>query len=212
MLCATKSAVKPPIWLFAALILLGNPVLAADQRTLSAHNSAIKFSVQILGVIKKSGQFTDFNGRFERQSGSPQKALVWLSIRSDSAQMRSKKDTEMVKGDSFFAAAQFPEVRFDSEPFDAKILLDTKTSHAISGHLSLRGKRLPETLNLKVLACVELTALEKCSFQVNGKLDRARYGMQSHRAFVGDDVRLSLTIHSEGEVESGKAQGELQKE
>jgi len=209
---AKKCAVKLPVWLLTAVISLGNQVFASDQRILSAQNSSIEFSVQILGVIKKNGQFTDFNGRFERQTGSPEKAFVWLSIRSGSARMRSKKDTEMVKGEDFFAATQFPEVRFDSEPFDAKLLFDSKASHPINGHLSLRGRRLPETLNLKVLACVELAALDKCSFQVDGKLNRARYGMQSHRAFVGDDVRLSLTIHSEGEVESGKAQGELQKE
>lgn len=197
MCYAEKCRAKWSIWLLAAAISLDNPAFAGDQRKFNASNSSIEFSVQILGLLKKRGQFTDFDGRLERTVGAPKKASVWVSIRSNSAQMRSKKDTEMVKDASFFAAERFPEVRFESNPFDATLLLDDKTSHPISGYLSLRGKRLPEMLNLKVLSCKSLSALEKCSFEVSGKLGRARYGMQSHRAFVGDDVLLSLTIQSE---------------
>ena len=195
------------IWLIAAAISLNNLAFASGQHNFSARDSSLEFSVQILGLLKKSGQFTDFDGRLERTVGAPKTASVWLSIRSNSAQMRSKKDTEMVKGASFFAAAKFPEVRFESEPFDATLLLDIKSAHPISGYLSLRGKRLSETLNLQVLSCKNLAALEKCSFQVSGKLGRARYGMQSHRAFVSDDVLLSLTIQGEVAGEAGKVVG-----
>ncbi len=164
------------------------------QRDFGASNSSLEFTVQILGVIKKRGQFTEFSGQLARQLNAPNKVRVQLRIHSQSAAMRSKKDTEMVKGENFFAASQFPEVRFESDAFDAAQLVNTKALHAISGYLSLRGKRLEETLTLKVLSCVDIDALEKCSFQVTGKLGRARYGMQSHRAFVGDDVRLTLVI------------------
>jgi polyisoprenoid-binding protein YceI len=204
---AAKCLVNGSIGLLAAAISLGSPAFASGKHDFSASNSSLEFSVQILGVLKKRGQFTEFNGRLERTAGEAKTASVWLSIRSDSAQMRSKKDTDMVKGANFFAAADFPEVRFESEPFDATLLLDNKVPHPISGYLSLRGKRLSETLNLQVLSCKNLAALEKCSFQVSGKLGRAHYGMQSHRAFVGDDVRLSLTIQSEAAGEAGKVVG-----
>lgn len=180
-------------WLLAA-ILCSSFAFASDRQDITAQSSSLEFSVQILGVLKKRGHFGEFNGHLKRQSGAANTAAVYLTIRSDSAVMRSKKDTEMVKGEDFFASAKFPEVRFESAAFDAGLLLDTQALHAISGHLSLRGKRLPETLTLKVLSCDKLDALEKCSFQVTGELGRARYGMQSHRAFVGDDVRLTLVI------------------
>jgi len=208
---AAKCPVKSPIWLLAAAISSGNLSFASDQHTFSADNSSLEFSVQILGVLKKSGQFSDFNGRLERPLDSPTKASVSLSIRAGSAQMRSKKDTEMVKGEDFFAASQFPEVRFESEPFDAKLLLDPHVKHPISGYLSLRGRRLSEILNLKVLGCAELAELEKCSLQVAGKISRTRYGMQGHRAFVSDDVQLSLTIHGSAGTAGVNPQTDIQK-
>jgi polyisoprenoid-binding protein YceI len=165
----------------------------AERRLFSEQNSELRFSVSIVGVLRKHGIFDEFQGELSRAAGSDE-VRVTLRIHSASARMKSARDTKQVQSDAFFASEQFPHIDFVSQPFAASWLRARQTSHAIRGQLSLRGQSFPETLYLQVRDCPPQRALTACSFSVQGIISRKRYGMRSHRAFVSDAVQLDVRI------------------
>jgi polyisoprenoid-binding protein YceI len=90
----------------------------------------------------------------------------------------------------FFDAADYPDIRFVSDPLPQAVL---ERGGPLPGRLSLRGVTAPVSFTLHPLHC-EGAPPAPCRIALNGALQRSGFGMTAHRTALSDQVELSLTI------------------
>ncbi|HEX7370811.1 MAG TPA: YceI family protein, partial [Rhodanobacteraceae bacterium] len=86
-------------------------------------------------------------------------------------------------------AAQFPVIRFESDPFP---LGELTSGGILRGMLTLRGQQHPVKLALQASDCPRQPL--ECVIRVKGEISRSAFGMHGWRGVLSDGVMLDLRI------------------
>jgi polyisoprenoid-binding protein YceI len=173
-------------WLLPALPLAAPP--PAGYRIDSAHSQAA-FGVRLLWLHEINGRFRHIDGAV-LPGLQPGTVVVSADIAVDSVAMDSARMRRWVLAPEFFDAADYPDIRFVSDPLPQAVL---EHGGPLPGRLSLRGVTAPVSFTLHPLHC-EGAPPAPCRIALNGALQRSGFGMTAHRTALSDQVELSLAI------------------
>lgn len=179
---------RPSYGAFAAAALL---VMAARAESPPDAAPPASFRVRLFGVTHVEGHFERVDARLVGDDDGRERidAVIDLS----SLRMDSPRQLAWARSDEFFDAADYPEIRFESEPVR---LAELGSGDHVDGQLSLRGERHPVALWISSIACAE-PAPAPCCASAHTAVSRARFGMTSQRAFLSDRVELAFELRIE---------------
>ena len=150
----------------AALLLSAGPGLASTW-TIDAGASKLGFS----GTQTEqpfSGTFKRWNGTIDFDPAKPEAALLTITVDTGSATTGDTQRDEALPGEDWFAAAKFPEAKFEANGFSPK----SGDSFETTGKLTIRG------ISKEVMLPFTLVVSGNTAHAVGkGKLVRTAFGV-----------------------------------
>ena len=187
---------KKNIFTLAAGLLIASTAIAGEWKLDPAH-SKIRFSAPYLLISETEGDFKKFNGNFtsSKEDWTDMKATLTVDVNSIST------DNEMrdghLKGDDFFNAAKYPDIRFES--ISMKKIGDKQ--YLLTGNLTIRDVTRQVSLPLVYGGVVkDPWGNLKAGFKAAGKINRQEYGLKysnaaaSGEAVVGDEIEFTADL------------------
>ncbi len=159
--------------------------------SIDAARSQAQFSVRKLLFAHVRGTFPGLSGRLRRIDThiGADLAQVDAALEVAGLEMDDDDDRAHALGANFFDAAQFPVIRFDSDPFPLDELASGGT---LRGLLTLHGERHPVSLVLLPSDCPRQPLA--CVIRVRGVIVRSAFGMGAWRGVLSNKVELDLRI------------------
>lgn len=198
----TKAAFLALPLLAAAPILAQNgapplPGLVDPSRVAAGTYAVDNHHAQILWTVNHFG-FNDYFGVFGQPTGTltidpakPNDAKVKINIPiNELATSRADLTKHMMTAD-FFNAAQFPNASFESTKVEAN-----GTKAKITGNLTLLGVTKPVTLDAEFTGAGKnpMTQKDTIGFHATTSLKRSDWGMTKYVPFVGDSVKIDISV------------------
>jgi polyisoprenoid-binding protein YceI len=182
------------IHLLLALLVLPAVAVAQTVWTIDKPHTRIGFSVAHMVVSETEGNFTDFDGKVTSKAADFNGANVEFTARTASVYTGDEKRDMHLRGDEFFDAEKFPEMKFKGD------LVKEGTRYILKGNLTLRDVTQPVTFQVVYGGTVKAFGTEKAGFKLSGKINRQDYGLkwsktvESGGLVVGNEVTINCKI------------------
>ncbi len=163
---------------------------------IDASHSDILFKVKHLMITTVTGQFKNFDATLTAEKEDFSDAQISFTADVNSIDTRSEQRDGHLKGDDFFNAEKFPELKFTSTSF-------TKNGdgYVLKGDLTIRD--ITKSIELKADyngAMVDPWGQKKVGFEAEGKIKRKEFGLswdavtEAGGVVVSDEVKLQLNV------------------
>lgn len=186
----------------AALIALSaiaaGPASAEPQRfKIDPAHSFPHFAVSHLGFSTHRGRFDRTTGTVELDAAAGRGRIV-VEIDAGSVDTGDPELEKQLRSDSFFDAATFPTLRFES----SDVRFDGDRPVSASGTLTLRGVSKPVEITIERYNCGLHPLLRQriCGAEASATIRRSDFGMSKFPSMIGDEVAISLQV--EGVLET----------
>jgi len=159
-------------------------------------HSNVKFTVTHMTVSEVEGSFKIFEGTLEHTKADFTDAKVNFSVDVNSVNTDNERRDGHLKGEDFFNAAQFPQMKFVSTGI--KSLGNNK--YQLMGNLTIRDVTKPVVFDVTYGGSVNTQRGKKAGFKAKGTINRFDYNLKWDRAteagglVVGKDVELQLNV------------------
>lgn len=171
--------------------------MAQTKWNLDKSHSSVKFSVQHLVISETEGNFKMFDGSVNSPAADFNNAQVNFTVDVNSINTDDEKRDAHLKGDDFFNAEKFPQMKFKSTSFK-KV---KGNMYTMEGDLTIRDV----TKKVKFAVVYNGTVKDpwgntKAGFKASSKINRKDYGLkwsattEAGGAVVGDDVQLLVNV------------------
>jgi polyisoprenoid-binding protein YceI len=166
------------------------PALAASAETIriDGTRSEARFVVHLRIGMRTDGRIPKVSGELQGDAAQGWQVLVVADGRSLVVKGPRWMDRS-TRSPAFLDVEAHPEIRFQSERFSERLL---HAGGRIRGRLTLRGLTQPVSFRLLPSACAHPG--RDCDMQVNGTIDRKKFGMTAHSLTVRDDVELHMRV------------------
>lgn len=182
---------------FAAVSMLATQ--AQSTWKVDAVHSNVRFTVSHLVVSEVEGSFKKFDGTCVNPNAGDDFSKASIDFTIDVASINT--DNEMrdnhLKGDDFFSADKFPQMRFKSKSM-------TKTgdkTYKLVGDMTIRDVTKPVELTVTYGGTAkDPYGNTKAGFKVQGTINRVAYGlkwnpmMEAGGSVVGEDVSFRANL------------------
>ena len=150
----------------------------------------VHFRVKAL-VGGYEGDFVSPDGAVTIDPARPDRAAVDIVFPVEKLTTGDASTDAMLKGDSFFAMAQFPTIRFTAQNAP---LVRSDAPTPIAGELTMHGQTRPVTLSVRLVGTAPDEAPGPSTLHFVGAMtvERSQFGMGFGRPFVSDKVDLSI--------------------
>jgi len=162
-----------------------------------ASHSQIGFRVKHMVISTVSGMFKNFTVDVETQGDDFTTAKVNVTVDTASVDTGSDQRDGHLKGDDFFHAGEFPQMKFVSDRVEK---VNDERWH-LHGNLTIRDITKPVTLDVEFGGVVkDPWGMTRAGFAVSGKISRTDYGLKWNAALetggmvVADDVRINCEV------------------
>lgn len=185
------------------LLLFGALTLSATQShgqsskwAVDKSHSNVKFTVTHMTVSEVDGSFKVFEGGMEHTKADFSDAKVSFTIDVNSINTDNTNRDEHLKGDDFFSAAQYPQIRFVGTSM--KPLGGNK--YQLSGNMTVKDVTKPVTWELTYGGVVNTQRGRKAGFKAKTTINRFDYNLKWNRAVeagglvVGENVDIVVNI------------------
>lgn len=179
--------------LAASLLLGGLPLAQAAEYVIDPTHTYASFEIDHHGFSLQRGWFTQSSGMIdfdpEAKSGRVDIRIAVASLDTGMA----KRD-DILRGDNWFKAKDYPDILFRSEQLHFS---DDKLT-AVDGQLVMLGQIRPLRLEIARFKCGLNLATRKrgCGADAYGVLRRSEFGMEQGLPFIGDEVRLRIQVEA----------------
>lgn len=173
------------------LVGLSLSARAADDYTIDAANSSVRFSVSHFLLFTAHGRFDTISGNITldraARDGSLDVAIIASSINTDHAQR-----DENLRSPNFFNTAAHSRVIYQSSAVKYADQIPVK----VEGSLTLLGVTRPVALDISSLQCeTEPTnKREVCHATASTQINRSDFGMTYGLPLIGDEIKLIFDI------------------
>ena len=180
----------------AALLLAATPAAAAsttpEKYTFDPAHTQVMFSVSHLGMSHSHGRFGKFDGYFTFDVKKPETSVIDVTIDATSIDMGSKEWEDHICGADFLNTDKFPKMTFKS----TAVKRTGPMNGTVTGDLTLLGVTKPVTLDVTFNKAGRHPYMKNlvAGFSINGKLNRADFGMAKHIPDVGDEVKIMIEV------------------
>lgn len=171
------------------------PVAAAAWATaVDPTTSHIGFTLETRWGQVLTGEFPEYDGEVVVLADGRQQ----VRLRLDARAMRIVDHpgyTRFARGGGFFDVAEWPRVKFMSDPYAPALL---RLGGPLGGRLSLRGVERDEVFQVHPSACARPG--HDCDIVASGSVHRADYGMTRWGFVLTGDVlfELRIRLHDDG--------------
>ena len=142
----------------------------ATKWNLDPSHSEVQFKVKHMVISTVTGNFDHFNAGVESNSNDFSDAKFEFDAKVDSINTKNSDRDGHLKSADFFAAEQFPEMKFEST--------SGIQNGKIEGTLEIRGEKKPITLNADFGGVItDPWGLERAGFEFSGEINRKDYGL-----------------------------------
>jgi polyisoprenoid-binding protein YceI len=175
--------------LFAALLA---PAHAAEYTIDPSHTYA-SFEIDHLGFSTQRGQFNRSSGIVEFDAET-KTGRIDISIESASLDTGFELRDNVLRGDDWFKAKDFPYIFFRSQ----KLIFTEEKLSAVDGVLVMLGESRPMRLEVTRFKCgLNLASRQRgCGADAIGVLRRSEFGLNNGLPFIGDEVRLRVQVEA----------------
>jgi polyisoprenoid-binding protein YceI len=181
----------------AGILLISlNGMAQATKWAVDKGHSNVKFAVTHMTVSEVEGSFKIFDGTMEHTKADFTDAKINFSVDVNSVNTDNERRDGHLKGDDFFNAAQFPQMKFVSTGI--KALGNNK--YQLMGNMTIRDVTKPVVFDVTYGGSVNTQRGKKAGFKAKGTINRFDYNLKWDRAteagglVVGKDVELQLNI------------------
>ncbi|TXT32138.1 MAG: YceI [Rhodocyclaceae bacterium] len=177
------------VLLFAVLLA---PADAAEYTIDPSHTYA-SFEVDHLGFSTQRGQFNRSSGIVEFNP-EEKTGRIDISIEAASLDTGFELRDDVLRGDDWFKAKDFPYIFFRSQ----KLIFTEEKLSAVDGVLVMLGEIRPMRLEVSRFKCGLNLASRKrgCGADAIGVLRRSEFGLNNGIPFIGDEVRLRVQVEA----------------
>lgn len=165
----------------------------ATKWNLDPSHSEVQFKVKHMVISTVTGNFDHFNADVEANSDDFSDAKFEFDAKVDSINTKNADRDEHLKSADFFAAEQFPEMKFEST--------SGIQNGKINGTLEIRGEKKPITLNADFGGVItDPWGLQRAGFEFSGEINRKDYGLgwsqvtEAGGLVVSDKVKLLVNL------------------
>lgn len=150
--------------------------------------SRVGFAVRMRWLSRVEGSFDRFHGIVAALEGGWRR--VEVEVESGSVEVGGRQRmTEWAASDEFFDIENYPVIVFVSDPFAPALAIQ---GGQLPGDLSLRGTTARVAFDMRPAACARPG--HECPIIVEGRVSRAKFGMDAHRVAVQDRVELRFEV------------------
>ncbi|MGV0970581.1 YceI family protein [Empedobacter sp.] len=165
----------------------------ATKWNLDPSHSEVQFKVKHMVISTVTGNFDHFNADVEANSDDFSDAKLEFDAKVDSINTKNADRDGHLKSADFFAAEQFPEMKFEST--------SGIQNGKINGTLEIRGEKQPITLNADFGGVItDPWGLQRAGFEFSGEINRKDYGLgwsqvtEAGGLVVSDKVKLLVNL------------------
>lgn len=168
----------------------------ATKWVLDKSHSNIRFTVTHMVVSECEGSFKNFDGSFAAEKADFSDAKVNFTIDVNSINTDNEGRDKHLKGDDFFNAAQFPQIKFESTAFTPQ----GGNKYKLEGNLTVRDVTKPVVFDVTYGGTINGGRGAKAGFKAKTTIDRFVYGLKWNRMTeagglaVGKDVEVTVNI------------------
>lgn len=165
--------------------------VAAGTYAIDNNHAQIRWTVNHFGFNDYFGIFGQPTGSLTIDPAKPNDAKVNVTIPITEVATSSSGLTKHLMTPDFFDSAKFPTATFQSTKVEA-----SGTKAKITGNLTLLGVTKPVTLDAEFKGAGKnpFTQKETIGFQATTSLKRSDWGMTKFVPFVGDDVKIDISV------------------
>ena len=171
--------------------------MAITKWTVDPMHSQVEFKVRHLMITNVTGTFQHFDGTIETDGEDFTQGRVEFSVKVDSIDTANDQRDGHLKGDDFFSAEKFPEIKFKSTSF--KHL--SGENYELTGNLTIRDQSKPVTLTVEYGGvATDFYGNTKAGFTVTGKINRKDFGLvwsgvtETGSVVVSDEVKINADL------------------
>ncbi|MBA3665032.1 MAG: YceI family protein [Bacteroidetes bacterium] len=175
--------------------------MATTKWVLDPTHSEVQFKAKHLMITNVTGSFQNISANAETQDDSFSGAKVSFTAETGSVNTNNEQRDGHLKSADFFDSEKFPQLKFESTAFEKK----SENEYSLKGNLTIKDVTKPVSLN------VEFAGIQKdpygntkAGFSVNGKINRAEFGLIWNTVLETGGVLVSEDIKIQGEVQMVK--------
>jgi polyisoprenoid-binding protein YceI len=172
---------------------------SAETYSVDTAHSDVAFKVRHMGISNVTGKFEKFGGTFTVDPKNVKATTGNLSIDVNSITTGNAKRDAHLKGEDFFDAAKYPEIKFVSK--EVKDVNDKDSTCTLVGDLTIHGITKDVALKVKGGGIMkDGWGNERAAFTASGKINRFDYGLKWNKTVeagglvVGPEVELNLAF------------------
>lgn len=187
--------------LLAAMAMPAEAFAAPEAYTLDGEHTHIVWQVERFGFTKTIGTFTEISGELILDDEAPENSSVTAEISVTSVRSDLPQREEIIRGEYWLDAANFPAISFQSSSVELVKSEDCPENCAlVHGDMTLKGVSLPLSLTVRLnkAGTDPVTRNKAMGFTATGSFKRSAYGVTTAVGPVGDDVTFqieALAIH-----------------
>ena len=167
-------------------------VQAATYSVDTAH-SDVTFKVRHMGISNVTGKFEKFGGTFDVDPKNIKATKGNLTIDVNSINTGNEKRDGHLKGEDFFDAAKYSEIKFVSK--EVKDVNEKDSTATLVGDLTMRGVTKPVSLKIKGGGIInDGWGNERAAFSATGKINRFDYGLKWNKALETGSMVVSQEV------------------
>ena len=179
--------------LFATLLFTGISLADAAEYIIDPTHTYASFEIDHHGFSLQRGWFNQTSGVIDFDPAA-KTGRVDITIAVASLDTGMAKRDEILRGENWFKASDFPHILFRSEQLE---FTDDKLT-AVDGQLVMLGEIRPLRVEIVRFKCGLNLANRKrgCGADAFGVLRRSEFGMEQGIPFIGDEVRLRIQVEA----------------
>ena len=185
--------------LLLSFFLVSGSVLAQTNWTLDKAHSKVGFSVAHMGVSETEGDFKDFEAKVVSKTDDFNGADVEFTAKVASLDTDNERRDGHLKGDDFFSAEKFPEIKFKGK------LVKEGGKYMLKGDFTLRDVTKPVTFDVTYGGTVDTGRGVKAGFKLNGTINRQEYGLTWNNKLSGGELVVGDNVSITCKIELNKA-------
>jgi polyisoprenoid-binding protein YceI len=180
-----------------AAILAGalsvNTVHAADYNIDAAH-SDVQFRVRHMGISTVTGSFGEFSGTFSVDPKKIEATKGSAVIKVASVNTNNDRRDGHLKGDDFFNAGQFPEIKFVSKAVRNVNMADSTAD--LVGDLTIRDVTKEIVLKVKGTGILakDPWGMERAAFRATGVINRFDFNLKWNNLIEGGGLVVAPEV------------------
>jgi polyisoprenoid-binding protein YceI len=180
----------------AEVVFPGLNGATATKWTVDKGHSNVKFSVTHMVVAETEGYFKIFDGSMENTKPDFSDAKINFTVDVASINTDNERRDNHLKGDDFFSAEKFPQMKFESTSMQPQ----GNNKYKLNGNLTIRDVTKPVTFDVTYGGMLTSTRGNTIGFKALGTINRFDYGLKWDRAtetgglVVGKDVEIIVKL------------------